>query len=46
MRGTVVGIYGLRRLHRRRYDELAPKGLSLRLAVAYLPLWNGLFMDA
>ena len=35
VRGTVVGIYGLRRLQRRRCGELDPKGLSSRLAVAF-----------
>ena len=34
VRGTVVGIYGLRRLQRRRCGELDPEGLSSRLAVA------------
>ena len=34
VRGTVVGIYGLRRLQRRRCGDLDPKGLSSRLAVA------------
>ena len=35
VRGTVVGIYDLRRLQRRRCGELDPKGLSSRLAVAF-----------
>ena len=35
MLGTVVGIYGLRRLQLRRCGELGPKGLSSRLAVAF-----------
>ena len=35
MRGTVVGICGLRRLQLRRCGELDPKGLSSRLAVAF-----------
>ena len=34
VRGTVVGIYDLRRLQRRRCGELDPEGLSSRLAVA------------
>ena len=35
VRGTVVGIYGLRRLQRRRCGELDPEGLSSCLAVAF-----------
>ena len=35
MRGTVVGIYSLRRLQLRRCGELDPEGLSSRLAVAF-----------
>ena len=35
VRGTVVGIYGLRRLQRRRCGDLDPEGLSSRLAVAF-----------
>ena len=37
VRGTVVGIYGLRRLQLRRCGELGPDGLSSRLAVAIMP---------
>ena len=36
VRGTVVGIYDLRRLQLRRCGELDPEGLSSRLAVAFL----------